>query len=113
MRMFFFISGVRHSEQKYLLYSAMVNAIVGSIIPVTPTIASVITISIYTAVGNSLSASTVAFLFCINHTAQSNRSPDNSHMLWVLKKLSQRNRLQYSVHLIFLSFGIIGFIVEV
>ena len=87
--MFFFISGVRHSEQKYLLYSAMVNAIVGSIIPVTPTIASVITISIYTAVGNSLSASTVAFLFffCILHNT--NRPPNNSRMLWVLKKSSQ------------------------
>ncbi|XP_053398618.1 ATP-binding cassette sub-family C member 5-like isoform X2 [Mercenaria mercenaria] len=52
------IIDVRKSEQKYMLYSALLNAVIGSIIPVTPTIASVITITIYTAAGNNLTAST-------------------------------------------------------
>ncbi|WAR00010.1 MRP5-like protein [Mya arenaria] len=52
------IQEVRSCEQTYVLYSALVSAITGSIIPVTPTIASVVTITVYTAVGNDLSAST-------------------------------------------------------
>ena len=53
---------VRKSEQKYLLYSALLDAVVGAIIPVTPTIASVVTITVYTAAGNDLNASTVGIL---------------------------------------------------
>ncbi|KAH3835361.1 hypothetical protein DPMN_108710 [Dreissena polymorpha] len=52
------IKNVRKSEQKYLLYSALLDAVVGAIIPVTPTIASVVTITVYTAAGNDLNAST-------------------------------------------------------
>ncbi|XP_060552552.1 ATP-binding cassette sub-family C member 5-like [Ruditapes philippinarum] len=52
------IIDVRKTEQKYLLYSALLYAVVSSIIPVTPTIASVITITVYTAAGNTLTAST-------------------------------------------------------
>ena len=57
---------VRGFEQRYLLYSAMVNAVTSSIIPITPTIASVVTISVYTATGNTLTASVVNTTFHLN-----------------------------------------------
>ncbi|WAR00011.1 MRP1-like protein [Mya arenaria] len=52
------IQVVRLYEQTYVLYSALVSAITLAIIPVTPTIASVVTITVYTAAGNDLTAST-------------------------------------------------------
>ncbi|KAL4230542.1 Multidrug resistance-associated protein 5 [Mactra antiquata] len=52
------IKDVRKFEQKYVLRGTILNGIITSIIPITPTIASVVTISVYTAAGNDLTAST-------------------------------------------------------
>ncbi|CAG2238211.1 ABCC5 [Mytilus edulis] len=52
------ISEIRKQEKKYLLYAAIMNSISAAVIPVTPTLASVATISTFRAFGNEISAST-------------------------------------------------------
>ncbi|VDI48339.1 ATP-binding cassette, subfamily C (CFTR/MRP), member 5 [Mytilus galloprovincialis] len=49
---------IRKQEKKYLLYAAIMNSISAAVIPVTPTLASVATISTFRAFGNDISAST-------------------------------------------------------
>lgn len=51
---------IRKQEKKYLLYAAIMNSISAAVIPVTPTLASVATISTFRAFGNDISASTVS-----------------------------------------------------
>ncbi|XP_052077881.1 ATP-binding cassette sub-family C member 5-like [Mytilus californianus] len=51
------ISEIRKQEKKYLLFAAIMNSISAAVIPVTPTLASVATISTFRAFGNDISAS--------------------------------------------------------
>ncbi|KAL3879125.1 hypothetical protein ACJMK2_031436 [Sinanodonta woodiana] len=52
------IKVIRKSEEKYLMRSGILNNVIASIIPTTPTISTVVTIAAYSAAGNRLTAST-------------------------------------------------------
>ena len=50
---------IRQKEKRYLVLSAILSSIGEAIIPVTPTLASVVTITAYKVNGNDISASKV------------------------------------------------------